>query len=406
MRVPFAWAINIAASAGAEAEGIVMAIAVSRTREPWWRRSMVPMLAPRGRHHRGTAPRERPYDEYEAYEPHEPYDPPSNRTGIHRAEGGLLRNLYDQHAEPLLMIILEMTDGDRRLAEDVVRETLLSAWRDVESIDVAATSLRPWLVGLARRILRDMTSYDQSLPRDRDADRERAFDGRDVGRERDFDGHDVGRERDFDGHDLHGRDLHGRDFDGGAVDGRSFDGGAFDGDVEREFVDRQFVDREVERDAERGFDRGIERDFDRGVDRDLDRGVERDFERGLQRDLSRGLDRGFERDVDRGIDRSIEPESVRAGARAAVRSPARDRDPVVEIGDDVGQALQRMMVLDGLRALQRPDRQILIEAYFRGRGVRDVAEELGLPPETVKWRLFFALRALQKILLGAGSDNA
>lgn len=219
-----------------------MAIAVSRTRESWWRRQTVG----RGRHHR-TAPA---------------YEPPNHRTGIHRAEGGLLRSLYDQHAEPLLMIILEMTDGDRRLAEEVVRETLLSAWRDVDSIDVSAASLRPWLVSLARRILREMT-----------------------------------RQR----------------------------------------------------------------------------------------------------------------ETLRNTVREPVREMVPVRDTVLELEEDVGQALQRMMVLDGLRALQRPDRQILIEAYFRGRGVRDVADELGLPPETVKWRLFFALRALQKILLGndgAGGDDA
>jgi RNA polymerase sigma-70 factor (ECF subfamily) len=173
---------------------------------------------------------------------------PVHRTGIHRAEGGLLRSLYDQHAEPLLMIALSMTDGDRRLAEDVVRETLLTAWRDVDQIDVAASSLRPWLISIARRIVDDLR-----------------------------------------------------------------------GDP--------YVDRYP------------------------------------------------------------------------------DEQPDVYAAD-VEPALQRMMVLDGLRSLPKPDREILVEAYFRGRGVRDVADELGLPPETVKWRLFFALRALQKVLMGSGTDDA
>jgi RNA polymerase sigma-70 factor (ECF subfamily) len=110
----------------------------------------------------------------------------------------------------------------------------------------------------------------------------------------------------------------------------------------------------------------------------------------------------------RRILRDIEREEDEAEAYVGptgYREPP-DRFPVIDMADDVGAALQRMMVLDGLRALQRPDRDILVEAYFRGRGVRDVAEELDLPPETVKWRLFFALRALQKILLGAGSEDA
>jgi RNA polymerase sigma-70 factor (ECF subfamily) len=161
-----------------------------------------------------------------------------------------LRSLYDQHAEPLLMITLSMTGGDRRLAEDVVRETLLTAWRDVDQIDVAASSLRPWLVGIAQRIIDDL--------RDDPYEAEERDDG--------------------------------------------------------------------------------------------------------------------------------EPPDVYAAG--------------------VAPALQRMMVLDGLRSLPQPDREILVEAYFRGRGVRDVADELGLPPETVKWRLFFALRALQKVLMGSGTNDA
>jgi RNA polymerase sigma-70 factor (ECF subfamily) len=161
-----------------------------------------------------------------------------------------LRSLYDQHAEPLLMIALSMTDGDRRLAEDVVRETLLTAWRDVDQIDVAASSLRPWLISLAQRIVDDLRG-DPYQAEERDDD---------------------------------------------------------------------------------------------------------------------------------------EPPDVYAAG--------------------VAPALQRMMVLDGLRSLPQPDREILVEAYFRGRGVRDVADELGLPPETVKWRLFFALRALQKVLMGSGTNDA
>jgi RNA polymerase sigma-70 factor (ECF subfamily) len=180
-----------------------------------------------------------------------------HRTGIHRAEGGLLRSLYDQHAEPLFMIALSMTGGDRRLAEDVVRETLLTAWRDVDQIDVAASSLRPWLISIARRIVDDIRG---------EAD------------------------------DIRGDPYEHR-----------------------------------------------------------------------------------RRDDD-------EPPDVYAAG--------------------VAPAMQRMMVLDGLRTLPQPDREILVEAYFKGRGVRDVADELGLPPETVKWRLFFALRALQKVLMRSGTGDA
>ncbi|MFC0532780.1 sigma-70 family RNA polymerase sigma factor [Phytohabitans kaempferiae] len=177
---------------------------------------------------------------------------PLHRTGIHRAEGGLLRSLYDQHAEPLLMIALSLTGGDRRLAEDVVRETLATAWREVDQIDVAASSLRPWLISIAQRIIEDMRGYP------------------------------FGEEP---------------------------------------------------------------------------------------------------------------PAPV-------------ERLPLDEYPDDFGPEMRRMLVLDGLRSLPGPDREILVEAYFRGRGVRDVADDLGLPPETVKWRLFFALRALQKLLVRSETADA
>jgi RNA polymerase sigma-70 factor, ECF subfamily len=146
------------------------------------------------------------------------------------------------------MIALSLTNGDRQLAEDVVRETLLTAWRDVDQIDVAASSLRPWLVGIAQRMVEDIRRQDERKPR-----------------------------------------------------------------------------------------------YD-------------------------------------------EPPDV--------------------YGADLEPAAQRMLVLDGLRTLPGPDREILVEAYFKGRGVRDVADDLGLPPETVKWRLFFALRALQKVLMGSGTGDA
>ncbi|MDQ7908773.1 sigma-70 family RNA polymerase sigma factor [Phytohabitans sp. ZYX-F-186] len=187
-------------------------------------------------------------------------DRQSHRTGIHRAEGGLLRSLYDEHAEPLFMIALSLTNGDRRMAEDVVRETLLTAWRDVDQVGVAAPSLRPWLISIARRIVDDI----RGDPYERDQYRREPY----------------GRERRYDD----------------------------------------------------------------------------------------------------------EPPDVYAA--------------------DVEPAMQRMMVLDGLRSLPGPDREILVEAYFKGRGVRNVADDLGLPPETVKWRLFFALRALQKVLMGSGTVDA
>jgi len=64
----------------------------------------------------------------------------------------VLRLLYEQHAGSLLMFALRLTGGDRRRAEDVVRETLLRAWRDAHRLSRPGGQLRPWLMTVARQI--------------------------------------------------------------------------------------------------------------------------------------------------------------------------------------------------------------------------------------------------------------
>jgi RNA polymerase sigma-70 factor (ECF subfamily) len=68
----------------------------------------------------------------------------------------LVRSLYAEHAEGLLVFVLRLTGGDRQRAEDVVQETLLRAWRHAHELGSnGQTSLRPWLVAVARRIVID-----------------------------------------------------------------------------------------------------------------------------------------------------------------------------------------------------------------------------------------------------------
>lgn len=71
-------------------------------------------------------------------------------------EEELVRSLYSEHAEGLLLFVLRLTGGDRQRAEDVVQETLLRAWRHAHELaDGGRASLRPWLVAVARRIVID-----------------------------------------------------------------------------------------------------------------------------------------------------------------------------------------------------------------------------------------------------------
>lgn len=82
-----------------------------------------------------------------------------------RREDALVRMLYDQHAMPLLMFVQRLTGGDRQRAEDIVQETLMRAWRNAHKLGAQGqTSIRPWLVTVARRIAIDNHRSDNARP--------------------------------------------------------------------------------------------------------------------------------------------------------------------------------------------------------------------------------------------------
>jgi RNA polymerase sigma-70 factor (ECF subfamily) len=66
----------------------------------------------------------------------------------------LLRVLHDEHAPALWRYVVWLT-GDRELAEDVVQEALLRAWRRPRVLDQSETSARAWLFTVARNLVVD-----------------------------------------------------------------------------------------------------------------------------------------------------------------------------------------------------------------------------------------------------------
>ncbi|WP_306345135.1 sigma-70 family RNA polymerase sigma factor [Rhizomonospora bruguierae] len=79
-----------------------------------------------------------------------------SETAAARHEEALVRSLYAEHSRPLLAFVLRLVGGDRQRAEDIVQETLLRAWRNAHKLGAQGqTSLRPWLVAVARRITID-----------------------------------------------------------------------------------------------------------------------------------------------------------------------------------------------------------------------------------------------------------
>src|SRR6266550_1396089 len=65
----------------------------------------------------------------------------------------LVRALYEEHAAPLLAFVQRLMGGDRPLAEDIVQETLLRAWRHAD--ELSADRVRPWLFTTARHLVID-----------------------------------------------------------------------------------------------------------------------------------------------------------------------------------------------------------------------------------------------------------
>jgi RNA polymerase sigma-70 factor (ECF subfamily) len=76
--------------------------------------------------------------------------PPGTRPAEAEAR---VRDLYEAHGPTLLHAIAGWTGGDRHAAEDLLQETMLRAWRHLDSL--GERPARPWLLTVARRLAID-----------------------------------------------------------------------------------------------------------------------------------------------------------------------------------------------------------------------------------------------------------
>jgi RNA polymerase sigma-70 factor, ECF subfamily len=72
------------------------------------------------------------------------------------------RALHDAHAVALTAYVKRLVHGDRQLAEDIVQETLLRAWKHADRVPAGAW--RPWLFVTARRLVIDTARARRSRP--------------------------------------------------------------------------------------------------------------------------------------------------------------------------------------------------------------------------------------------------
>jgi RNA polymerase sigma-70 factor (ECF subfamily) len=83
--------------------------------------------------------------------------------GDPRTGEALVRTLYDEHGRYLVAYAARLT-GDRQLAEDIVQETLLRAWRHADRLTDEKGSVRGWLLTVARNIATDKARARRSRP--------------------------------------------------------------------------------------------------------------------------------------------------------------------------------------------------------------------------------------------------
>jgi RNA polymerase sigma-70 factor (ECF subfamily) len=66
----------------------------------------------------------------------------------------LLLALHDAHGRALFSYVARMT-GDDALAQDIVQETLLKAWKNVKILEQSNDAVRAWLFTVARNLVID-----------------------------------------------------------------------------------------------------------------------------------------------------------------------------------------------------------------------------------------------------------
>ncbi|MET9340210.1 MULTISPECIES: sigma-70 family RNA polymerase sigma factor [unclassified Nonomuraea] len=74
----------------------------------------------------------------------------------------------------------------------------------------------------------------------------------------------------------------------------------------------------------------------------------------------------------------------------------------VAVSDGCDRALSAIVVADALRGLSREHREVIEQTYLRDRTISEAAEILGIPPGTVKSRLYYGIRALRGLLRDKG----
>ncbi|SIQ82598.1 sigma-70 family RNA polymerase sigma factor [Micromonospora avicenniae] len=75
-----------------------------------------------------------------------------------------MTTLHAEHARAVLRLLLLLTHGQRQTAEDLLQETMLRAWRHLDSVPAEPEAARRWLFTVARRLVIDGARLRRGRP--------------------------------------------------------------------------------------------------------------------------------------------------------------------------------------------------------------------------------------------------
>ncbi|WP_436535621.1 sigma-70 family RNA polymerase sigma factor [Actinoplanes sp. HUAS TT8] len=75
-----------------------------------------------------------------------------------------MEEVHALHGRPLLHFLLRLTRNERSVAEDLFQETMLRAWKHMDTLPVQEENARRWLFTVARRIAIDAARMRQARP--------------------------------------------------------------------------------------------------------------------------------------------------------------------------------------------------------------------------------------------------
>lgn len=81
-----------------------------------------------------------------------------------------MQKIYTAHSTALMRLLLKWTLGDWQAAEDLMQETMMRAWRHLDSLNPDVDALRPWLATVARRAAMDRYRARGVRPAETEAD--------------------------------------------------------------------------------------------------------------------------------------------------------------------------------------------------------------------------------------------